>query len=187
MKISKFVQGLLLLTLAGGSIFAQMKSANLDPDAWYSITAVHSGKALEIEGGTGGKANGLVLQQNEPTGAANQLFQFKQVQSGFFQITVKHSGKVLEIRDNSPKDHASVQQSEANGKDYQLFTLVKETSGNYRIISRSTGYGFDVLGGVKSTGNNIPVVVYPATGAPNQTFRIVEAIEKRIAAGENAG
>jgi hypothetical protein len=51
-----------------------MKSANLDPGAWYSIIAVHSGKALEIEGGVSGKANGLALQQNEPTGAANQLF-----------------------------------------------------------------------------------------------------------------
>jgi hypothetical protein len=163
-----------------------MKSANLDPGAWYSIIAVHSGKALEIEGGVSGKANGLALQQNEPTGAANQLFQFKQVQSGFFQITVKHSGKVLEIRGNSLKDHASVQQNEFNGKDYQLFTLVRETTGNYRIIARSSGYGFDVLGGVKSTGNNIPVVAYPATGASNQTFRIVEAIEKQIMPGDNA-
>jgi hypothetical protein len=174
MRISRFARGILLLTLAGGSVFGQMKSANLDPDAWYSIIAVHSAKALEIAGGVGGKANGLALQQNEPTGAANQLFQFKQVQSGFFQITVKHSGKALEIRNNSLKDHAEVQQGEPNGEDRQLFTLVKETSGNYRIISRSTGYGFDVSGGVKSTDDNIPVIVYPATGAANQTFRIVE-------------
>ncbi len=186
MKSSQLFRGILLLALTAGSLFGQMKSANLDPDAWYSITAMHSGKALEIEGGIDGKANGLALQQNEPTGAANQLFQFRQVQSGFFQITVKHSGKVLEIRDNSLKDHASIQQNEFNGKDCQLFTLVKETSGNYRIIARSTGYGFDVLGGVKATGDNIPVVVYPATGATNQTFRIVEVIEKTIPPGDNA-
>lgn len=74
-----------------------MKSANLNPDSWYSIIAVHSGKALEIAGGVDGKVSGLALQQNEPTGAANQFFQFKQAQSGFFQITAKYSGKVLEI------------------------------------------------------------------------------------------
>jgi hypothetical protein len=162
------------LALTAGGVFAQLQSANLKPDAWYSIIAVHSGKALEIAGGADGKANGLQLQQNEPTGADNQLFQFKQAKSGFFTITAKHSGKVLEIRDNSMKDHAPVQQNDANGQDNQLFTLVKDP-GSYRIIARSTGYGFDVSGGVKSTSNNIPVIVYPATGAANQTFRIVEA------------
>jgi len=172
MKIPSLI--FLSLALTAGAVFAQMQSANLKPEAWYSIIAVHSGKALEIAGGVDGKANGLQLQQNEPTGADNQLFQFKQAKSGFFTITAKHSGKVLEIRDNSMKDHAPVQQNEANGQDNQLFTLVKDP-GSYRIIARSTGYGFDVAGGVKSTNNNTPVIVYPATGAANQTFRIIEA------------
>jgi hypothetical protein len=171
---------ILLLTMTAVSTLAQMKSANLDPDAWYSIIAVHSGKALEIAGGDEGKASGLQLQQNDPTGAANQLFQFKQAKSGFFTITVRHSGKVLEIRDGSLKDHAVIQQADATGQDQQLFTLVKETTGNYRIIARLTGYGFDVLGGVKSLGNNIPVVVYPATGATNQTFQLIEVLEKNV-------
>jgi hypothetical protein len=118
MKISPSSHGILLLAITAGSLFGQMKSANLDPDAWYSITAVHSGKALEIEGGIDGKANGLVLQQNEPTGAANQLF-----------------------------------------------ALVKETSGNYRIIARSTGYGFDVLGGVKAMGDNAYIPPFDAAVA----------------------
>ena len=173
-KMKNISSVILSLALTAGAVCAQMQSANLKPDAWYSIVAVHSGKALEIAGGVDGKANGLQLQQNEVTGADNQLFQFKQARSGFFTITAKHSGKVLEIRDNSMKDHASVQQNEANGQDNQLFTLVKDP-GSYRIIARSTGYGFDVSGGVKSTSNNIPVIVYPATGAVNQTFRIVEA------------
>jgi hypothetical protein len=73
------------------------------------------------------------------------------------------------------KDHAVVQQNEANGKDYQLFTVVKETGGNYRFIARHSGYGFDVLGGVNALSNNVPVVVYPATGARNQTFKLVAA------------
>ena len=173
------------LTLTAGAVFAQMPSAHLKPDAWYSLIAVHSGKALEIAGGVDGKANGLQLQQNEPTGADNQLFQFKQAKSGFSTITAKHSGKVLEIRDNSMKDHAPVQQNDANGQDSQLFTLVKDP-GSYRIIARSTGYGFDVAGGVKSLSNNIPVIVYPATGAANQTFRIVEAGAKPSASGNVA-
>jgi hypothetical protein len=167
---------LLLLALAAGGVFAQLPSGRLIKiNSWYSIIAVHSGKALEVAGGVDGTTNGLQLQQNENTGAPNQLFQFKQVQSGFYQIVAKHSGKVLEIRDNSLKDHASAPQNEASGKDNQLFGLVQETTGNYRIISRSTGYGFDVLGGVKAVGDNVPVIVYPASGATNQVFKLIAA------------
>jgi hypothetical protein len=173
-KLSSII---LLLALTSGSVSAQLPSANLKPDAWYSIVAVHSGKALEIAGGVEGRAGGLQLQQNEATGADNQLFQFKQARSGYFTITAKHSGKVLEIRDNSMKDHAVVQQNEANGQDNQLFLLARDPD-SYRIIARSTGYGFDVSGGVKSLGNNVPVIVYPASGSSNQTFRIVEAAPK---------
>jgi hypothetical protein len=169
----KIFSAIILLLLTGTVAMAQIKLADIKEDAWYSIIACHSGKALEIQGA--GKDNGLQLQQNEPTGADNQLFQFKQIQSGYFQITVKHSGKVLEVRDGSMKDHAVVQQNEFNGKDYQLFTVVKETGGNYRIIARHSGYGFDVLGGVNALSNNVPVVVYPATGARNQTFKLVAA------------
>ena len=164
----------LLLAFTATSIFAQMKSAPLDPNAWYAIIAVHSGKALEVAPSADGKAKAPILQQNERTSAPNQLFQFKQVQSGYFQITVKHSGKVLEIRDSSLMDHAPVQQGEPTGKENQHFALVKETSGNYRIIAHLSGFGFDVSGGVKATGNNNPVIVYPATGATNQTFQLIE-------------
>ena len=168
----------LLLTLTATGVFAQMKSAPLDPGAWYNIIAVHSGKALEVAPDEAGKTGASILQQNERTGAPNQLFQFKQAQSGYFQITVKHSGKVLEIRDSSLMDHAPVQQGEPTGQENQHFALVKETSGDYRIIARLSGFGFDVSGGVKSTGNQIPVIVYPATGATNQTFQLVEVSEK---------
>ncbi len=164
---------IILLAWMTGAAWAQIKLADIKEDAWYSLIAAHSQKALEIAGGA--KDNGSPLQQNVPTGADNQLFQFKQIQSGYFQITVKHSGKVLEVKDGSLKDHAPVQQNEANGKDYQLFTVVKEVSGDYRFIARHSGYGFDVLGGVKALGTNVPVVVYPASGAKNQTFKLVEA------------
>ena len=152
---------------------AQIKLGDIKEDAWYSIVACHSGKTLEIRGGVAGKENGLPLQQNEATGAGNQLFQFKQVQSGYFEIIAKHSGKVLEIRDNSLKDHAPVQQNEAKGRDNQMFTLVKDTDGAYSIIARSSGYGFDVLGGVAAVSNNVPVIVYPPGNAKNQKFRLI--------------
>jgi hypothetical protein len=109
-----------------GSPFAQLKSAYLNPDAWYSIIAIHCAKGLEI-------------------------------------------------RDNSMKDHAPVQQNEAHGGDNQLFLLAKDP-GSYRISARSSGYGFDVSDGVNATNSNVPVIVHPVSGSVYRTFKIVEAM-----------
>ena len=63
----KVFHAILLLILKGMVAMAQIKLADIKEDAWYSIIACHSGKALEIQGA--GRENGLQLQQNEPTGA----------------------------------------------------------------------------------------------------------------------
>ena len=63
----KFFSTVILLALMGTVVTAQIKLADIKEDAWYSIIACHSGKALEIQGA--GRENGLRLQQNEPTGA----------------------------------------------------------------------------------------------------------------------
>jgi len=57
MKLSRPVQVVLVLPLTAGGVFAQVKPANLDPDAWYSIIALPRGKAMETAGGVDGKAN----------------------------------------------------------------------------------------------------------------------------------
>ena len=63
----KIFSAIILLALTGTVAMAQIKLADIKEDAWYSIIACHSGKALEIQ--NAGKDNGLQLQQNEPTGA----------------------------------------------------------------------------------------------------------------------
>lgn len=175
MKTSAVVWAV-LLSLPVHCAMAQIKMASIDVAAWYSLIAVHSGKALEIQGGAQGLDGGRPLQQGESTGADNQLFQLKQIQSGYFEITAKSSGLVLEIKENSLKDHAPVQQNRASGKDNQLFALARDSDGSYAIIAKSSGYGFDVAGGVTALGNGVPVIVYPAGGAKNQRFRLVPAV-----------
>ncbi len=148
---------------------------DINEKAWYCIVASHSGKVLEIEGGPTGLENGRLLQQNELTGADNQLFQFKRFQSGYYQVFAKSSGKVLQIKDNSLNDHARVEQGEPVGGEQQLFALVKDTDDSYSIIAKSSGYGFDVSGGAGAVGNNVPVIVYPPNNALNHKFKLIDA------------
>jgi hypothetical protein len=167
----------ILFSLATSHAAAQLHLHDIDVDGWYTITALHSNKVLEIVGGSDADKNGTQLQQNQPTGADNQLFRFKQVQSGWFVIVNKHSGKVLQIRDNSLMDHARVEQwSEKKHADNQMFALSEDTGGGVAIISRSTGYGFDVLGGAGAKADATPLVVYPNGTALNQKFKLTLVI-----------
>ena len=140
----------------------------------YMIIASHSNKALEIKSSVDMTANGLLLQQNDSTGKINQLFTFKRLKGGYYQITSICSNKSLEVKNNSVRDHDSIQQNQFSGHDSQLFTLVKNLSGTFNIINKNSGYGFDILGGINALGNGIAVIQYPVYCAPNQSFRIVE-------------
>jgi len=146
-KLSSII---LLLTMTAVSTLAQMKSANLDPGAWYTIIAVHSGKALEIAGGEEGKAGGQQLQQNErlarPT-SSSSLNRSKADIPDHRQTQRQGPGNTRWFAQGHTPPFS---RPTPLGQDQQLFALVKETTGNYRIIARLTGYGFDVLGGVKS-------------------------------------
>lgn len=146
-----------------------IKLVQIDSNAWYSLIAGHSRKVLQVA------ASGDALEQDTPTGADNQLFQFRQVTSGWFHIVVKSTGKVLEIKDGSLLDHARVQQADASDGENQLFALVEDSDGSWNIVAKSSGYCFDILGGVKAVDDHTPVIVYPAGNARNHKFSLVPA------------
>jgi|GEM_PF-1011834 len=152
-----------------------LKLAEINEDAWYRIVASHSSKFLEIAADSEPSADGNKLQQNELTGADNQLFQFKRIQSGYYQIFAKHSGKALQIKDNSLKDHAPVEQGAPTGAENQLFTLIKDTDDSFTIVAKNSGYCFDVAGGPSSVANHSGIIVYPANNALNHKFKLIDA------------
>jgi len=82
-----------LLFLISIQIIGQIKE-----DKSYMIIATHSKKALGIKPDIDLNANRLQLQQNDSTGNDNQLFYFKKIKSGYFQIIVKFSNKSLEVQ-----------------------------------------------------------------------------------------
>jgi formylglycine-generating enzyme required for sulfatase activity len=147
----------------------------INQDTWYRIIACHSGKVLEIAAGEVSLNQGRQLEQNAVTGKDYQLFQFHQIQSGYYQIRVKSGGLVLQIKDDSLADHAPVELGKPTGQDNQLFTLVRDTNDSFSIIAKSSGYGLDVAGGVGAVGDHVPVIVYPPNNSLNHKFWIIPA------------
>jgi thermitase len=89
--------------------------------AHYKLTAVHSGKVLEVNGVS--TANGAIIDQwDYVPGANNELWNITKLGSGY-QFTAVHSGKNLDVPNFSTADGTALQQWANNGSSAQQFRL----------------------------------------------------------------
>jgi nucleoid-associated protein YgaU len=138
-------------------------------DGYYQIVAKHSGKVLDVKGGS--TDNGADIIQYHSTGADNQLWQFVPASGGYYQITSKHSGKVLDVKGGSTQDGAQVVQYQPTGGDNQLWNFVSVGGDYYQIVAKHSARLLDVKGVSRDDG--ALVTQYHATGADNQLWKLV--------------
>lgn len=138
-------------------------------DGYYQIVAKHSGKVLDVKGGS--TDNGADIIQYHATGADNQLWQPVPASGGYYQITSKHSGKVLDVKGGSTEDGAQVVQYQPTGGDNQLWNFVSVGGDYYQIVAKHSARLLDVKGVSRDDG--ALVTQYHATGADNQLWKLV--------------
>ena len=111
---------------------------------YYTVTARHSGKCLDVSGNSTG--DGAWMQQWTCAGATNQNFQFVPVAgTSYYQIIARNSGKCMDVQNNSTSDGALIQQWTCGTGTNQQFTLQVVAGTSYiNIIARSSGKCFDV-------------------------------------------
>jgi hypothetical protein len=125
---------LALLSVAAGSAFGQLP----DPNRFYQITARHSGKCLEVNGGPSAVWNGAPVVQRDCNYAENQQWTFTPVGAGYYKITARHSGKSLDIFGGifSAGNQVDVQQRDYNGSTNQTWYLYDLQNGYYGLLAR---------------------------------------------------
>ena len=162
-----------VIAVAGGSTVAVMATANaatIDPSAYYQLINRHSGKALEINGGS--TADAAALVQRTPSGSAtHQQFQFVDSGGGYYRLKARHSGKVVDLYDWSTADGASmVQWSDLNAANQQ-FSVQDIDSTYLQLINRHSGKALDLW--EWSTADGARISQYTDTNGTNQQFRLV--------------
>ncbi len=157
--MKRIILTIALLIITNTIAFCQI----VKEDNWYAIIACSNNRALTIQGK--GNENGLQITPQDSTGGDNQLFGFKKIKGGYYQIISKLGHKALEIKEGSMDLHGAVQQNEINDSDIQLFAIVRNAAKTFAIVNKNSGYGFDIF---KET-----VIQYQMYGNINQTFRIV--------------
>lgn len=87
-------------------------------DGVYEITAVHSGKAIDIGGSS--NADGTPAVQFTYGGVNNEQFIVVPAENGFYKLIAKHSGKLLEVEHSRLDEGAlivqGINQNKYNGQ-----------------------------------------------------------------------
>ncbi|WP_412540103.1 RICIN domain-containing protein [Longispora sp. K20-0274] len=150
----------------------------------YTIRAAHSGKCLDIAGGTGSTGNGAIAQQWDclGSGQTNQQWYFTDTGAGTgnYYVTARHDGKCLDIAGGtgSTGNGAAAQQWDCYGfnQSNQRWWLTSTSyADRYKLVASHSNKCLDIEGGTGSQGNGVRAQQWDCLGdqQANQRWSLV--------------
>ena len=135
----------------------------------YTITsALDSGKALDISGGSIFNKANLQLYKKNNSGA--QLFKIDFLGNGYCKIINTNSGRALTVANGSNQSGANVYQYTNNNSNTSMWWYLMPCGDGYYNIINKNGLYLDVSGASTKNGTNIQVYTGNATKA--QKFKL---------------
>lgn len=147
--------------------------ARTQGDSYYEIVAHHSGRVLDVQGGSCALADGVVVQQWDYLGGLNQQWYLAGNAETGYTIVSRGSGKALQVRGNSTVNGGAIEQSTRTDAPNQRWRMDSVGDGYYKISSLSSGLVLDVTGGPGATQNGALVQQWAYAGGTNQQWRFV--------------
>lgn len=139
----------------------------------YKVTALHSGKNLDVAGGS--SADGANVQQWTDDGSAKQKWTVVDIGGGYYKLISQASGKALEVAGGSTADGSNVQQGTDNGTANQKWKVVDVGGGYAKLLAQSSGKALDVVGGYTNDGANVQQ--WTDNGNPQQKWKFTLVAE----------
>lgn len=136
------------------------------PNGVYSITAVHSGKTLDVFDAS--LSQGASVIQYPWNGDNNQRWQFTFLGNGYYRIDALHSGLSMSYWRLSPFTSPTLMQLNWSGNTFQQWKLTGIQPGQFAIECRVNGLVLDVFDG--STDDGVEVITFPWNGDGNQRW-----------------
>ena len=169
-KKCKIVFNLLALLF---TFVAQTSLAQFIQNKEYYIISKHSGKSLDISGGS--KESGVELIQWDRHRGPNQIFSFEPAADGSYYIVVKHSGKVLDVAGVSCENGATVCQWDLNNGHNQMWKITQDDDGYFQIKANHSGKVLDIFD--LNHPNDARIIQWDAKNSDNQKFNIIPVSE----------
>ncbi|MES2731183.1 MAG: RICIN domain-containing protein [Bacteroidota bacterium] len=133
----------------------------------YKVSAKHSGKVLEVAGGS--TENGANVQQYEWNGTDGQKWSVEATTDGYYKLVSMGSEQVMDVAWCTWDNGGNVQQWPWNGANCQQWRLQSNGDGYFRIISRQSDQSLDVP--FCSSDNGANVQQWPYLGSDCQLWK----------------
>jgi aryl-phospho-beta-D-glucosidase BglC (GH1 family) len=157
-------------TLTAVPVADEAHAATIDTAAHYVLVSRHSGKAIDVNGGS--TSDGASIIQRTRADSSNQQWQFVDSGGGYYQLRARHSGKVIDVSRGSRANGADVVQASGTGATSQQFRVVDTDNGYVKLVNRNSGKALDLWGW--STADGARISQYTDTGGANQQWQLVK-------------
>jgi len=125
----------------------------IDSGKYYSISARHSGKVLDVYGASQENSGNIV--QWEYLGGANQQWRLVELDNGYYKMINRNSGKALEVYNFSQENGGNIVQWDYWGGHNQQWQIEETIAGFHTITNRLSGKVLDVTGRSNDNGDNV--------------------------------
>ena len=161
-------------------------SSTIISDGWYYIKNINSQMYIDVQNSSDTKSANV--QQSKGTGVASQKWYVKNRGSNL--ITIQNgmsSGLMMDVNGGKGTDGTNIQLWPSNGKDSQVFKVVKLSDGVVALQTKCSSYkqAVDVYNFSKSAGGNINTWTY--SGATCQQFKFESCSGGSSSSGSGSG
>jgi hypothetical protein len=136
----------------------------------YRLRMAHSGKCVDVSGGTSATGNGANIHQWTCHDGANQQWSVVPLGGDVYQLEAVHSGRCLDVSGGvtAVDNGRNIHQWGCHGKNNQRFRIIDVGNGEHRLQAVHSGKCLDVAGGTGATHNGANVHQWTCHGGANQ-------------------
>jgi hypothetical protein len=135
----------------------------------YALKAVHSGKCVDVSGGS--VANGAGLVQADCSGATSQRWVLRDLGAGLYEASSVNSNRCAAVSGAGTANGVPVVQNTCSGASNQKWKLIAAGNGQYQLQAASSVKCMDISG--MSTASGALVQQWTCTAGNNQRFQLV--------------
>ncbi|MDB5106436.1 MAG: hypothetical protein JWP91_4125 [Fibrobacteres bacterium] len=138
----------------------------------YTLSAVHSGKCVEVPNAS--LSDGAVLAQMPCNGSLKQQWKLQSPSAGIWKLVSAVSGKCADVSGNSYSNGAKIHQWGCHTGDNQKFIMTDKGSGQYEFKVVSSRKCMDVTG--VSVADGAQIQQWDCASSGNQKFTVSPVI-----------
>lgn len=159
--------------------FTFASSSTVETDKAFVIkSALNPQLVMDINGGS--SDDRARLQIYTANNSQAQMFTFKQVGNGLYEIVNVNSGKPFEAQGGSVSNGGVISQYSSNGTSAQHWSVIDCGNGVYSFINSKSGKAIDVPGANGVSGSALQIYTYNGSDAQKWTLASARTVRQEL-------